>query len=93
MNKFGYRIGSLRVAKNLELYQAAYLTGIPSLNLQRIEDGTQIPTELMVRDLAKAFEADADDLLRLCQEQHVTLESQTEPRISREAEEHKFFWS
>ena len=89
MNKFGYKIGSLRIAKDLELYQAAYLTGIPSLNLQRIEDGTQIPTEEMVKDLAKAFEADANELLQLCQEQHVSMA----PSLSREAEEHKFFWS
>jgi transcriptional regulator with XRE-family HTH domain len=94
MTKFGHRIGSLRVARNLSLSDAAYLTSIPVLNLQAIEEGIQIPTEEMVKDLARAFETDEEDLLQLWRsspEQPVAPAAPTEPSLSPEAEERRIF--
>jgi transcriptional regulator with XRE-family HTH domain len=92
---FGYEIGSLRVAKDLRHWELAYLTGIPALNLQAIELGKEVPTEEMVKSLAKELKTDEEALLQLWRsscEQPVTTTAPTEPKISREAEEHKFFW-
>jgi plasmid maintenance system antidote protein VapI len=92
---FGCEIGSLRVDKDLRHWELAYLTGIPALNLQAIELGEEVPTEEMVKSLAKEFGTDEEALLQLWRssyEQPVAPALSTEPKISREAEEHKFFW-
>jgi cyanate lyase len=92
---FGYEIGSLRVAKDLRHWELAYLTGIPALNLQAIERGKEVPTEEMVKSLAKELKTDEEALLQLWRssyEQPIAPALPTEPSLSREAEEHKFFW-
>ena len=90
---FSDTIKSLRVSKALWLWQVASSVGITKLYLERIEEGSVLPPEEVVRDLAKFFETDANELLQLCQEQHVSMAPQTAPRISREAEENNFFWN
>lgn len=85
--EFGDTIKSLRVAKDLGLHEVAPLVGVTRIYLERIEEGAAVPPEEVVKELAKAFEADADELLRLCQEQHVALA----PISSPEAEERRIF--
>jgi cyanate lyase len=92
---FGSEIESLRVAKDLWYWKLAYSTGIPVLNLQAIERGEEIPTEEMVKSLARELKTDEEALLQLWRssyEQPVVPALPTELKISREAEEHKFFW-
>ncbi len=70
---FSDTIKSLRVANDLLLWQVASLVGITKLYLERLEEGAALPPEEVVRGLAKALKADADELLQLCHEQHVSL--------------------
>jgi transcriptional regulator with XRE-family HTH domain len=95
MRSFKDTIKSLRVANDLSLWQVASSTGITRLYLERIEGGEVVPPEEVVRLLAKVLKTDEDTLLQLWRsscEQPVNPAAPTEPKISREAEEHKFFW-
>jgi HTH-type transcriptional regulator, competence development regulator len=92
---FGDTIKSLRVANDLLLWQVASSTGITRLYLERIEGGEVVPPEEVVRLLAKVLKTDEEVLLQLWRsscEQPVNPALPTEPKISQEAEEHKFFW-
>lgn len=93
---FGDTIKSFRVASDLLLWQVASSTGITKLYLERIEGGEVVPPEEVVTLLARVLKTDADDLLQLLHpscEQPVAPVPPTAPKISREAEEHNFFWS
>jgi transcriptional regulator with XRE-family HTH domain len=95
IKSFGDTIKSLRVEQDLPLKETAYLVCVTPINLQTIEEGKEVPTEKVVRALAKWLVTDEEALLQLWRssyEQPVAPTTPTEPKLSREAEEHKFFW-
>jgi transcriptional regulator with XRE-family HTH domain len=69
--KFGYRIRDLRRAKNLGQRALAERTGISFTYVSKIEnhqlDFGEYPSDDLIRKLAKALDADEDELLLLAE--------------------------
>lgn len=67
--KFGQRLLELRRAKNLSQRELAKMVGINYTYLSKIENGrldfSDYPSERLILRLAKALDADADELLLL----------------------------
>jgi transcriptional regulator with XRE-family HTH domain len=71
MSSFGERIRQLRKGKNLSQRELADKVGVNFTYLSKIENGkldfSDYPSEVTIRKLARALEANADDLLLLAE--------------------------
>jgi transcriptional regulator with XRE-family HTH domain len=69
MNPFGGRVRELRKLKGLSLRELAPLVGVGFTYLSKVETGRldfgDYPSDLLIVKLAKALDADADELLLL----------------------------
>jgi transcriptional regulator with XRE-family HTH domain len=90
---FKDKIKSWRIDKDLGLHQVARMARVNRIYLELIEKGEAVPTEDVVKKLAKVLGKDEEALELWQSEQPKAPELPTEPNISPEAEEDKFFWS
>lgn len=71
MNRFGQKVRKLRLEKGLSLRDLAPKVGVGFTYLSKVENGRldfgDYPGEALIRKLAKALDAEADELLLLAE--------------------------